>query len=306
MLSNSAASIARNGIMFSTTSDTSRPFPSLSPSADEYGTIGAHEHLSYSFPVEDFPGWMLVALDPRGWSYSDSDWEAMDESNWEAIEGALGDYATEINYGGSDSSYSWNRNVADAHEFGAFIVDRVLLVAPIVGPNGTCGAWAPIGGEDDSPIVCTLALDHEGDHECHEDEDEGERGEIVSWEGDERWDDHIARVERLVDLSSALADYPILDEDDYSQRECEAWNEWAESGGLQYDTMRDLREAGMDESIVEALDDSWSDVWPIAMQYTNGTNGFTGECSPDFHECLVEALARGTVRALVGRSVLAY
>lgn len=302
MLSNSAASIARNGIMFATTGDHARPFPSLPISDDERGTIGAHEHLPYSLNADDFPGWMLVSTDPRGYSYADDDWEAMDRSNFATIMGELGEFHETSDYRFSEYDYN------EAMGAGALILDRIVLVAPIVGPNGTCGAWAPIEGEDDSPIVCTLALDHEGDHECHEDEDEDEdeRGEIVSWEGDDRWDDHIARVERLVDLSNALADYPILDDDDYSQRECEAWNEWAESGGLQYDTMRDLREAGVDESVVDALDDSWSDVWPIAMQYTNGTNGFTGECSPDFHECVMEALARGTVRALVGRSVLVY
>lgn len=304
MLSNQAASIARNGIMFATTSDTSRPFPSLTPSADEFGTIGAHEHLSYSFPVDEFPGWMLVASDPTRLAYYDDDAEAMDVSNWDVIVGAVGDYACEVNYGGSDPAYSWNHNVADAYEFGAFLVDRVLLVAPIVGANGTCGSWAPIVDEDDSPLTCTLAHEHEGDHENHESEDE--RGEVISWQDTSEWRDHVARVERLVELSDTLADYPILDDDDYSRRECEAWDSWAESGGLRYDTTRELADAGVDESVIDAIDDSWSDVWPIAMQYTHSTNGFTGECSPDFSECIVEALARGTVRALVGASTLAY
>lgn len=99
-----------------------------------------------------------------------------------------------------------------------------------------------------------------------------------------------------------LEDYPFLDEDDYSRREDEAWTEWAESGGLQYDAIAELREAGVDESVVEAIDDSWSDVWPIAMDYLDEYRGFTGECSPSFHEAIVGALAAGTIRALVGAS----
>lgn len=118
--------------------------------------------------------------------------------------------------------------------------------------------------------------------------------------------EHGDRVERLADLSNSLADYPILDEDDYSGRESDAWDAWASDGGLEMDTIRDLRDAGADESVLDAISESWSEVWPAAMQYTHYYDGFTGECGPDFHECVMEALARGTIRALVGLSTLAY
>ena len=66
MLSATAANIARVGIMFDFTGDDARPFPFL-PDAitGDAGTPGIVDHLPYGFPVEDFPGWMVVATSPR-------------------------------------------------------------------------------------------------------------------------------------------------------------------------------------------------------------------------------------------------
>lgn len=242
MLSHTAADIATAGIMFAT------PFPTLPDAEGNNGTPGAHEYLSYSFPVEDFPGWMLVAVDPTRYSYPfDEEAQAMDETNWDVIIGTVGDYATEVNYGGSIgmAAEGWRRNVADAHDFGAFLVDGVLLVAPVT---------------DESPA------------------------------------DHAERVAALESASDSLVDYPFLDEEAYSVRESDAWNEYAERGGLEQDTTRDMSDAGMPDETVEAVADAWADVWPVACEHLHYYNGFTGEHGPDFVECVGKAIVGGLMR----------
>jgi hypothetical protein len=109
--------------------------------------------------------------------------------------------------------------------------------------------------------------------------------------GDDEWErEHRARITGLVDLAQALADYPLLDESAYSEREHDAWCEYA-ADGLRHDTTRALADAGLDPATIEAVDDAWPALWPVAAEHLTYTNGFTGEHAPDFAECIAHAIA---------------
>lgn len=92
---------------------------------------------------------------------------------------------------------------------------------------------------------------------------------------------------------NALADYPLLDESSYSEREYDAWCEYVDNG-LRYDTLRDLRDTLDDES-VDAIDDAWDDIAPEAAQHLHYYNGWDGSHSPDFSECVLQVLADSLV-----------
>jgi hypothetical protein len=86
-------------------------------------------------------------------------------------------------------------------------------------------------------------------------------------------------------LRSSLLDYPLLDESAYSERDAEAWNDFLH-GGLRMDTIRDLRERGIDDDTIDAIDNAWDTVAPKAAEKLDWYNGFTGEHTPDFAELI--------------------
>jgi hypothetical protein len=90
-------------------------------------------------------------------------------------------------------------------------------------------------------------------------------------------------------LRERLSDYPLLDESAYSERDAEAWNDFLH-GGLRMDTIRDLRERGIDDDTVDAIDDAWDALAPKAAENLNWYNGFTGEHAPDFADLISKTL----------------
>jgi len=101
-------------------------------------------------------------------------------------------------------------------------------------------------------------------------------------------------IERFESYRDALADYPLLDEDEYSKREHEAWCAWASTGGLQYDTMRELTDAGWDPDTIARIDAQWDHVWPAMSSWLDYYYGFTGECS-SVPDAITRAMAEGDV-----------
>lgn len=240
MLTSRAANIDRIGVMFDAIDPYSdHPFPSLPDiHTGHTGTPGADEFLPYRFPADDFPGWMLVAIDPRGFLYGDADHEAMDETNYAVVSETIGEVYRFPWYDWTDA------DIARAHGVGALVTDGVLLVSP-----------AEPGYETDQSD----------------------------------------RIDALVDLARALNNYPLLDDESYYQREAEAWNDFA-ADGLRYDTVRDLAGTLPDET-VDAIDDGWDAILPVAMQYTDAYYGFTGEVSPDFTVCVARAMVGAVMTA---------
>jgi hypothetical protein len=116
--------------------------------------------------------------------------------------------------------------------------------------------------------------------------------------GADGWErEHRARIAGLVGLAQRLADYPLLDESAYSEREHDAWCDYA-ADGLRHDTTRDLADAGLDPATIEAVDDAWPALWPVAARHLDHANGFTGEHAPDFAECVAHAIAAALSRLL--------
>jgi hypothetical protein len=114
--------------------------------------------------------------------------------------------------------------------------------------------------------------------------------------GDDIWErEHRARIDYLVEIAEALANYPLLDESAYSEREHDAWCDYA-ADGLRHDTIGDLSAAGIDDATVNAIDDAWPVLWPIAARHLDHTNGFTGAHHPEFTICVTQALTAAIIR----------
>ena len=103
-------------------------------------------------------------------------------------------------------------------------------------------------------------------------------------------------LDAMLDTRKSLSDYPLLDEDAYSEREYNAWLDFM-SDGLRYDTLRDLS-GPIDEDTVEAISDAWDDIAPAAAQHLHYYNGFSGEHGPDFSECIARTLVDGLARVI--------
>lgn len=94
-----------------------------------------------------------------------------------------------------------------------------------------------------------------------------------------------------------LADYPLLDESGYSEREYNAWLDFMDNG-LRYDTVREL--AGADEDTIDLIDENWTTVAPVACERLDYYYGFTGEHSPDFSECVAATIVDALARVFMG------
>jgi hypothetical protein len=227
------------GIMFDECRNT--PFPALT-------------HAVY-YSCEDAPeyaDWLAVAADPNRMRYFDDDAQAMDETNWNVIVGALDEAAEYCN---PDSAYS--RSCA-----GTLDMSEEITTAGYAFYHDTFQTFL-----------------------------------IVSPDNEELLD-------TMISLRSSLADYPILDEMEYSKRETEAWDEWMLRGGLESDTLRELADQGADEDTLDTISEAWADLAPQACEHLDYWYGFTGEHSPVFSVCIArvigDAITATIARSLVG------
>lgn len=164
--------------------------------------------------------WVAVAYDPRSLTYYDDDAEAMDETNFDSIIDTLGVAESELptvalSY---DSGATANLvGVEDALATGVAVVrgysGAVLVMHPEYRIPGTGSQWHP---SELNP------------------EDDREQG-----------------TEVVFSLLRALADYPLLDESAYSEREWEAWQEYAPQAFD--DEVRDATRNGIEQGAYAEL-----------------------------------------------------
>ena len=100
-------------------------------------------------------------------------------------------------------------------------------------------------------------------------------------------------------LRGALEGYPLLDEEAYSNLENEAWEAFVLEGGMQWDVTRELRDLGVDEVTIDAIEEAWETVAAEAASKLDYVNGFEGTCSPPFEVVVLEVVVEGLTRVLV-------
>lgn len=108
--------------------------------------------------------------------------------------------------------------------------------------------------------------------------------------------DMVDELEELESLRSQLADYPLLNEDAYSALEWEAWCDYV-SDGLKFDTMRELDE--LDEATAETLEDQWDAIASWAQSRLHYKDGWHGDHSPPFHDCVAETIVGALQRTFL-------
>lgn len=94
----------------------------------------------------------------------------------------------------------------------------------------------------------------------------------------------------------SLSDYPLLDESAYSERDWEAWQEYAPTAFQ--DELR-FTYKDMDEDTNEAMSDQADELLPLLASHLHYSNGFSGEYGPDFVVIFadaVKALLQGSDR----------
>jgi hypothetical protein len=266
--------------------ETAAPEPRTysGPTCDTTGVMFTYlpdvvDAVDYRKPADMFDRWWVVAYDPRGWSYADDDREAMDETNFDAVCEGLGFTVSDIprddiSYGATPAA--WERAAADfereATEVGAALVS--------VGIRGTHAASARVLIIDPTRYV------------------NGERGT----DGDDR---HSLRGTMAEELCKALGDYPILDESAYSERESDAWAEYAPQAAR--DELRDASavvradhtaEGDACETVLDALDPrAVAEVTSAGMHYAYG---FSGDYAPNMLPILARMLATDETARYVG------
>lgn len=104
-------------------------------------------------------------------------------------------------------------------------------------------------------------------------------------------------VDELRQCSRALSEYPLLDEDAYSELEHESWCEYA-SDGLRFDTMRADELANVDEGTRDLIDETWDELWPAASTRLHYYEGWYGEHFPTFGLCVAETIVDALMRTL--------
>ena len=91
-------------------------------------------------------------------------------------------------------------------------------------------------------------------------------------------------------LCERLEDYPLLDEDDYSRREWEHWEELAPDALL--DELEKLRKDDIiTDELHDALTDQLDTILDIATQLLHWQDGWEGTYSPTMVECLVSQVS---------------
>jgi hypothetical protein len=178
--------------------------------------------------------------DPTGWMYGEQDSEAMDETNWEAVLDNLNAYTTVGHIRCDYRRWDGDLFASWQHE-PDFDTEPDAFILD--------GLWA-------SAIFPQFTTYFSG---------------RLLWvrvdsEADEEW-------ERC---SRSLADYPLLDEEAYSQREFDAWMEYVERD-VPYDVRRAWSE--VDDDTVDDI--CTGEVCAAASHHLDDYSGFTGEHSPD-------------------------
>jgi hypothetical protein len=236
----------------------------------EFPTVADIERSSWSLDLyavdtEPFADWLAIAFDPRSLRYGDDDREAMDETNWDAIVAALVDRDGDpIAERDVPKVYSAYRNVSDGTK-----TRRIWDLA-----------WVTEGA--DEAIAVGVAV----------------IGSLLAVAPDNE-----DAVEAMRECSRALADYPLLDEDAYSEREYEAWQEYTPQAWS--DEIRDAvnpyprwnpdtgqreRVAGwLDEDTAEALEDADADA--ILAVLSQDLHYWTGLGDVDYSPAFLELFA---------------
>ncbi len=88
------------------------------------------------------------------------------------------------------------------------------------------------------------------------------------------------------DITRSISDYPLLDESAYSEREWEAWQEYAPTA--LDDEIRDARRnETLDETVIDYIEDNADDLLPTLAQEMHYSYGFSGEYFPQFLDIFV-------------------
>ena len=217
--------------------------------------------ITYDEPVDIGEGWEIVAYDPTALHYHDEDAEAMDLSNWAYLRGGLDD----------DNESAWE--TTGERYYGA----------PVVLPDLSTGDW----------IIARA--------------DELDEG----WSQPDRpytFSTHVLAVRSESDAAEwvaacrdALAEYPLLDESDYCERDYAAWERcWGDWAAR--DVARAAAELiaadrqGVDVSdLADAIDDHRDEWDRAAHEGMSYFYGLTGEFDEDGAAVAVAAWWRGAL-----------
>ena len=157
---------------------------------------------------EQFSEWLVIARNPRYLSYAEADREAMDETNYAAILESLPVSPVEV-------SYYWRDGQFRMDDIDAAVAAGIASI-DIGRPYGNCLVIAPDTYAFPAPLP-----------------------------GYETERDETLLVDEMIRLRSALADYPLLDEQAYSEREYAAWQDYAPDAWS--DEIRDLSASDSDQ-----------------------------------------------------------
>ncbi len=254
------------GIMFARPDNGE--FPTV---ADMRGTSWMNAYL---VDTEPFSEWLVIAYDPHTVTYYDDDQEAVDETNWDAIVSSVPNY-DELPTVSSDYLYApggacWQTGgISDAVSRGVALLkagQTFLIIAPPV--------WEVFDTVYGNIVYRTA-------HES--------LARDIAWLS--RWTDYRSDgadlLETMRDYSRALSEYPLLDEDEYSEREYNAWQEYAPNAWR--DELRNG--GGLDETMLDKLDEiEPGDMLSILSEGLHHYAGFSGEYGPDFLDILADML----------------
>jgi hypothetical protein len=98
-------------------------------------------------------------------------------------------------------------------------------------------------------------------------------------------------VEVFRGYSRSLADYPLLDEMAYSEREYEAWMDYAPQA-FRDEVIEALRDDEIDEATAEYLDDHADAIMPMLAEHLHYYYGFSGEYGPNFLDIYRDGMRR--------------
>lgn len=206
----------------------------------------------------------------------------------------------------SDMGYGWTGEFHYPDELAAWFVvaqdpGRVTYFDEDSEATDTTNWDAIVGGLGDLPNVQICGQHHDGryvhDYTDVDVADALDRGYAIVGKvlcidpGSEDLDE-------MVRYRTALSDYPFLDEDAYYVLESAAWDRYMDDG-LRYDTLRDMEDS-LDESTIESIENSWTDVAGWACQHLHYYNGFSGEFGPSFDWCIAAEISRRLCMMLLG------
>jgi hypothetical protein len=146
--------------------------------------------------------------------------------------------------------------------------DIPSVFASYASPGGTGPMWVTTGTED--ALAAGVAV----------------IGQVLAVASD-----NADAIDAMREAKRALADYPLLDDEAYSEREWDAWAEYAPTAWT--DEIRDaVRSGWMDDDTAEALEDADAGEMVGALSSDlHYSYGFSGEYGPPFLELFASRLA---------------